>query len=160
MADLKWAEARALELIAEHVPGTEFGWSGDRTAHGKTYFRQFAGLVVYSKIMLSRHATRVVSEAEVEDTILHEIAHVLAVEVDRGHGSHWQSIAKRLGANPSPEADEASDLRALTAPWVGTCPNGHESPYRYFRKPKRTMSCSKCQPTFNPDFLITYTRVK
>ena len=39
------------------------------------------------------------SEAEIKDTILHEIAHALAGPEAR-HGPAWKAIAKRIGATP------------------------------------------------------------
>ena len=39
------------------------------------------------------------SEAEIKDTILHEIAHALAGPEAR-HGPKWKAIAKRIGATP------------------------------------------------------------
>ena len=39
------------------------------------------------------------SEAEIRDTILHEIAHALAGPEAR-HGPQWKAIAKRIGATP------------------------------------------------------------
>ncbi len=42
------------------------------------------------------------SESQLRDTLLHEMAHVEAwlVHGDRGHGSHWRRIARRLGCVP------------------------------------------------------------
>ena len=41
-------------------------------------------------------------EKEIEDTILHEIAHALAWTYDRfkGHGKIWKDWARKVGANP------------------------------------------------------------
>ena len=39
------------------------------------------------------------SEAEIRDTILHEIAHALAGPEAR-HGARWKAIARRIGATP------------------------------------------------------------
>ena len=39
------------------------------------------------------------SEAEIRDTILHEIAHALAGPEAR-HGARWKAIARRIDATP------------------------------------------------------------
>ena len=53
-------------------------------------------------IALSSWYVKENNEAEIEDTILHEIAHALAWINDRftGHGKIWKDWARRIGANP------------------------------------------------------------
>jgi len=64
---------------------------------------------------------------EVEDTILHEIAHALAGAA-AGHGPHWQAWCRTIGCRPERCAgEEAAALQKKTAPpapvpsWRGTC---------------------------------------
>lgn len=54
------------------------------------------------KITLSKWYAELNEESEVEDTILHEIAHALAWINDRftGHGKIWKDWAIRVGATP------------------------------------------------------------
>ncbi|NCO56975.1 MAG: hypothetical protein COW73_10370 [Nitrospirae bacterium CG18_big_fil_WC_8_21_14_2_50_70_55] len=55
------------------------------------------------RITVSRHLAALNSEAEVVETILHEIAHALAFMEhggDCGHGPRWRAIAQRIGARP------------------------------------------------------------
>ena len=54
------------------------------------------------KITLSKWYAELNKEKEIEDTILHEIAHALAWINDkcRGHGKIWKRWAKKVGANP------------------------------------------------------------
>jgi predicted SprT family Zn-dependent metalloprotease len=68
-----------------------FAWIDHKTTYGMCHYRK-------REIQLSRVLTEVVSEAEVEDTILHEIAHALTPGC--GHGRMWKMMARALGANP------------------------------------------------------------
>ena len=55
------------------------------------------------RITVSRHLAALNSYEEVLDTILHEIAHALALiehGEDCGHDPRWQAIARRIGARP------------------------------------------------------------
>lgn len=49
-----------------------------------------------------------ISRAQRMDTIAHEVAHILAAEIDgaRGHGPMWQMWAMKLNADPSTYADD------------------------------------------------------
>lgn len=110
-------------------------------------------------IRLSRPMTQAGTSEQVMDTIRHEVAHALA-GFQAGHGREWKIIAMRLGANPQASTTDAPNLREEAAPWVGTCPNGHEVKHRYWRKPRSTRSCGECCPgKFNPDLILTYRRV-
>lgn len=51
------------------------------------------------EITLSRHFVTLNDSAEIEATVLHEIAHALAGP-HAGHGKRWQQIAHRIGAPP------------------------------------------------------------
>jgi len=55
------------------------------------------------RITVSRHLAALNSDEEVLDTILHEIAHALALiehGQDCGHDGRWREIATRIGARP------------------------------------------------------------
>jgi len=56
-------------------------------------------------IALSRHLVRLNDEAEVRDTILHEIAHALA-GIEHGHDAVWQAVCRKIGAKPNRIADQ------------------------------------------------------
>ena len=60
-------------------------------------------------------------EGEVLDTLLHEIAHVLAPH-DHGHGPQWQTAAKRIGADPTPYYSEKMVACAPPPPYQIICP--------------------------------------
>lgn len=50
-------------------------------------------------IEFSKHWIEVLEDAEIKDTILHEIAHALTPE-DKGHGDAWKATCRRIGARP------------------------------------------------------------
>ena len=52
------------------------------------------------------------SDAEIRDTILHEIAHALAGPEAR-HGPEWKATARRIGATPARTSTNAGDVVGL-----------------------------------------------
>ncbi len=84
-----------------------------------------AGVCRYSRrqIGISAPLTTLHDEAEVLDTILHEIAHAL-VGPHHGHDAVWRAKAREIGSSGrqyvSPEAPR------VPKDWVGRCPVGHE----------------------------------
>jgi predicted SprT family Zn-dependent metalloprotease len=152
--DLKALEIEARDLMNQHgLQDWKFEWSNNKT--GAAGYTNFTSKV----ITLSKPHAQVHSAAEVDDTIRHEIAHALA-GFHAGHGYQWQVLARQLGAKPEATmSPEGPSLRETLAPWVGRCPAGHESEYRYFRKPKTRRSCSVCHPgRFSADHILTYTK--
>jgi predicted SprT family Zn-dependent metalloprotease len=152
------AKQLAEDLMAKHLDNPEmwtFDWERSVTAHGATYY-------VQRKIKMSRVVTEAETEDNVRDTILHEIAHANVWDrtSTHGHTPVWKREARRLGAVPTLEGSGASvDIRAEKAPWVGHCPTGHTTRYRYWRKPRATRSCGDCSPgRFSPAHIITYTK--
>ena len=110
--DYMKAVKRARELMNEH--GLE-EWHL-KLSHGK---RRLGSCVYDTRtINLSRHLIRLNTEAEVEDVILHEVAHALAGP-RAGHGRAWKVEAARIGARPRRCAGPT--VRAPKGRWVGTC---------------------------------------
>jgi predicted SprT family Zn-dependent metalloprotease len=111
--------------------GWSAGWDRARLRFGACWPKR-------KQITLSRVLTELNDEAQVRDTVLHELAHALAFERYgrvRSHGPEWKAIAQSLGASP----------RACSA--TGLLPKGryalvHRTTgevYRtYQRKPRRT----------------------
>jgi SprT protein len=146
------AEHLARTLMAQHLDaGWRFEWDNAKQRLGACHF-------IAKKITLSLPNTLRSDERSVRDTVLHEVAHAIAGP-GAGHGRDWKRVAVRLGANPSASTSDGPDLRAETAPWVGTCPAGHVSPKRYFRKPRANYSCSQCAPVWKAENVITYRKV-
>ena len=148
MASSTWVEQRAHELFALHRLDSRWSFSFD---HAKTRFGQCDHRRL--RITLSRYLCNQGSDDDVEQVLLHEIAHAL-VGARAGHGALWLAQARNLGyrGGRTHSADPASEH----ANWLGLCPNGHE--VLRFRKPSRAMSCAKCEKRFNPDHIITWSK--
>jgi hypothetical protein len=102
------------------------------------------------RITLSAPLIRLNERAEVRDVIWHEIAH--ATTADEGHGRLWQAQARKLGCRPERCYRE---VRQPPPPLVGTCPacGAESTAYR-----RRRVSCGRCDATFNPAYLLVWTR--
>lgn len=89
-------------------------------------------------IALSAPLTLLNDEAQVRDTILHEIAHALA-GVKAGHGWKWKMIARSIGAKP--ERCESGEVAQPKGKYVLTCKNcGIQQPvYRVTKSIKQLM---------------------
>lgn len=113
-----------------------------------------AGLCRYDRrmISLSRYLTRLHQPPEVQDTILHEIAHAL-VGPAHGHDAVWRAQARRLGS--SAERCVPVDRPRVAGDWWGACPAGHTTSAH--RRPVRVKSCSRCSRTFSLTAIFTWT---
>jgi predicted SprT family Zn-dependent metalloprotease len=105
-------------------------------------------------ITLSRHFVQLNSEAEVRDTILHEIAHAW-VGAAAGHGVHWQRAAMQLGARPERCATNVDmpegGVEGVCAPDCTVRHTRHRMP------PKRLANAYQCNRCYTP---VTWVRVK
>jgi len=94
-------------------------------------------------------------EKEVENTILHEVAHAL-VGCRWGHCAAWAGMAAKLGARPE-ACWKASDGIRCRYRWEALCPGCKEVRDRRMRPPPRIQSCSKCSGgKFNPEFRLQW----
>jgi predicted SprT family Zn-dependent metalloprotease len=106
--DLYAAQHLALDLMQQHgllQSGWRFRWSSGTQRFGSAHVAKrrnpaTGSIEVRRTIRLSRHMTRLNSEAEVRDTILHEIAHA-HVGVEHGHDAAWRSMCVKIGAKPA-----------------------------------------------------------
>jgi predicted SprT family Zn-dependent metalloprotease len=133
------AELLAKQLMLKHgltVDGWSFVWDGARRRFGVCKHDR-------KQIGLSRPLTSLNTEAEVKNTILHEIAHALAVR-GHGHDSHWKAICCRIGARP--ERCYGSDKVAKVAgAWVATCPGCNKEWHRHkVLSGRRRYACPDC----------------
>ena len=104
------------------------------------------------QISISEPVTRLHDEAEVRDTLLHEIAHAL-VGPQHGHDGVWRAKALEIGC--SGERCVSADAPQVPGDWVGRCPAGHEQ--MRHRAPTRVRSCGRCSRSFDPRHLFTWT---
>lgn len=138
--DLEDAWTLAQRLMREHgLVGWRFEFDRAKRRAGICRHQQRV-------IGLSGPITRLHPEAEVRDTILHEIAHALAGP-RAGHGPRWVATARRIGC--SGERCVSEDVPQLTGAWVGVCPRGHEVDRH--RRPERVLLCGRCRNAANPD---------
>lgn len=106
--------------------------SNSRTFLGRCWYKPRC------QIELSRHHILADTDAEITDTILHEIAHAITgYEKGNAHGAQWKSAAKRVGATPK-RCSENSVVQP--------------------RKRMYTISCAKClythQQAQRPKYLV------
>ncbi len=80
-----------------------------------------AGVCDYRKkqISLSRLFLRKATEAEIRDTILHEIAHALA-GYKHGHDAVWRKIAREIGCS----GRRCHEVEFSLPRWIMLCPKG------------------------------------
>ncbi len=131
--ELAAAQALAEDLLVHHgLRSWTFRFDRAKTRAGACRGRDRV-------ISLSMHVTRLHDEAEVRDTILHEIAHALAGP-SHGHDDVWKEIALSIGGSGlrcvSPDAPR------VEGPWQGRCPGGHT--VTRHRAPTRVLLCRRC----------------
>lgn len=121
--ELHIAKDIAEDLLAEHGL---YNWAV-RFDNAK----RRAGMCSYGDkvISLSRLLTKERTDAEVMNTITHEVAHALTQ--GHGHGRVWQRKHRELGGDG--QTCTQTKFVDKSAPWVGRC--GHGKEYTRYRKP-------------------------
>ena len=102
------------------------------------------GCCNYNKklITVSKHFLRgpTCTEGKIRNTVLHEIAHVLAGS-SQGHNNKWKNIALKIGC----DAKVCASMDLPDAKWLMICPKNCFK-VGYFRKPKiENKLCAKCK---------------
>lgn len=145
MSDLHELRGRAERLLAQHLgPSWSFSYDTAKLRAGKCDYTR-------RQISLSRYLAARHSDAENEQTLLHEIAHALAGPA-AGHGDAWLRIARQLGYTGGRTHD--GEVAREYARWVGICPAGHE--IVRFRRPTKPVSCGKCSRRFDRRNLVRW----
>jgi predicted SprT family Zn-dependent metalloprotease len=85
------------------------------------------------------YATRV-EEKELNNTVLHEIAHMIAGQ-GAGHGPKWKQIAKEIGC----DGKVYHSFKWKLEPFVAKCPKGHYSKPATIIRWKTPLTCRRCQ---------------
>lgn len=87
-------------MNTHNVGELNFGFNNRKNSVGICRFRN----KVPFAIEISNVFAPYLSDEEIKDTILHEIAHALAGR-EANHDHKWKAIAKSIGANPSRTAE-------------------------------------------------------
>ncbi|MGN0064780.1 MAG: SprT-like domain-containing protein [Nocardioides sp.] len=135
--DLDDARRLAVDEMTRHgLRGWTFAYDRAKRRAGATHFAD-------RRITLSRELTGLHDEAEVRQTVLHEIAHAL-VGPRHGHDATWRATALRIGSNG--QRCLARDTPTVSGAWVGVCPAGHQTDAH--RRPVRVKACRQCTGEF------------
>jgi predicted SprT family Zn-dependent metalloprotease len=155
--ELRHAEALAVKLMAQHGlcadPTWDYskraGWAGSNPKSWKfewdNAYRRFGVCKHWQRIIgMSKKLVAINGEAEVTDTILHEIAHALAPS-GANHGEEWKAICRRIGARPV-ACYSSTEVATVVAKFEGRCPTCNRL-YTKFKRPSsgRTYKC-RCNP--------------
>jgi len=156
--ELAQAEQLARDLMKQHGltrQGWRFAWSRGKRQLGAAVIRKSndprtGRNTTIKTIRLSHHLVQLNDEAEVRDTILHEIAHALA-GLDNGHNAEWKAMCRRIGAKPQRLAGEHVVVPPRRpAPYHIVCGSCGQSLTPRHRKihPKRLAAayCRSCGP--------------
>lgn len=145
---LQWAEHLALDLMNAHglfKEGWSLSWDSAVKRFGST---RWMGGRPY-KITLSRPLIPLCTREEIQDIILHEIAHALTgLERGDAHGAKWKQTALRIGAKPNRCMSTAD--KQMPAKYILRCRNcGHE--WRRHKRSKHmgTSACTLCCRKYN-----------
>jgi predicted SprT family Zn-dependent metalloprotease len=143
---LEQARKLAEDLMRLHKlsPSWSFVFDRSRVRFGKCDYGQ-------RRISLSRHLAQLNSEAEVRDTILHEIAHALAPR-GAGHGPAWKLLARSIGCTG--QRCYGQDVLRPAPKYKGTCPSCRRVIYRHRRT---VIACGKCAPAFDPRYVFIWS---
>jgi predicted SprT family Zn-dependent metalloprotease len=129
---LAWTRRRAVELIGQHLDRWSFDFDHARARVGCCHYAD-------RRITLSRHLVPQLTAADVDQAVLHEIAHALAGP-QVGHGPRWRTLAAGLGYTG--RRTMAVPETRQEARWLACCPHGHE--YRRHRRPSGQAYCRPC----------------
>ena len=108
---------------------------------GFDFSRSRAGVCHHSdkKILLSVSFCHKASRGEIEDTILHEIAHAL-VGPGHNHNDVWQAKANEIGCS----AQRCHTVTHTPSRWFGTCPCGNQWTRQKLTRRTREGICIRC----------------
>lgn len=100
------------------------------------------GMCSYTKktIYVSSYFLALTPDKEIQDTVLHEIAHALAGPKAK-HGPDWKKVAKEVGARP--QRTSVGAISSATPKYSGACMKGHTF-VRNRKSPTATYYCPKC----------------
>jgi len=138
--NLNEAEKLAIYLMRAwgiRQTGWKFKYDGAKRRFGSCHYGT-------KTITLSRHLTQLNSRDEVEDTILHEIAHALAP--GDHHGQAWKAACIKVGAKPVRCYE--NDVASPEPNYHGICPACGQVRCRRYRLRWETRNSIICKPCY------------
>lgn len=139
------ANGRTYKLSAKQI-GYRFEFNNRKRAFGVCNYAK--KVICLSLPLCNENLDRI--HTNIRNTILHEIAHALSVQIHgmsgRGHGANWKSIAKQIGCNGERCFDGSVNRPASKYTLVcDTC--GTKTPQH--RKSRLLYACTKCCKAHN-----------
>ena len=123
--------ARAASLLAQHrLGGWSFAFDGAKRRGGACHFGR-------RQITMAAGFAATADEAEIEDTLLHEIAHALVGRWHQ-HDAVWQAKAREIGCS----ARRCHDVTFSEPTLIARCVNGCFAIGRH--RSRRNMRCRRC----------------
>lgn len=139
---LTTAEKLANDLLNEHgLHDWTFEFDRAKRRFGYCSYKR-------KTISLSKHLVALNSEADVRDTILHEIAHAL-VGSNNGHNYKWRSMCITVGAKPE-RCYVDDEVVKPKHNYEGVCPNcGYTITRMRLKTAARDLACNLCCDKYN-----------
>ncbi len=129
--DLIEAEQLAKKLINQHCPEYTFRFDRSKKRFGCCF-------LIKKEITLSKYLAELNTYEDVEQCILHEIAHAL-VPFGENHGKLWKQKARAIGFNGT----RTHTAKMPEPKYIYKCPHcGAE--YKQMRKSTRQFNCGVC----------------
>lgn len=138
--NLTAAQSLAASLLHKHgLQDWTFAFNRRKRAFGLC---DYSTRTIYLSVVL----TELNGEAEVQDTLLHEIAHALAGP-KAGHGPVWQEVARAVGAKAK-RCYSAEEVRQPPSRYLLVCSSCQASTPRH-RRPTKVYACRSCCDRYN-----------
>lgn len=137
LMEVDWVFAEKTVNLSKR--GWTIGWNNRKKALGVC--RSSQKRIEISKYLLNNNLDK---PNVWEDTIRHEIAHAIEVELRRfsDHGRIWKRICRVTGANPTRVCDNPLNM-GDSHKFELVCPSCNYTS-KYFRKPKANKACGDC----------------
>jgi predicted SprT family Zn-dependent metalloprotease len=145
--DLNEIEDKVKELFTKHglyELGWKFKWDNSTKRTGLCNYTT-------KTISLSKKISPQRNEADITNTILHEIAHVLA-GFDNHHNDIWRETAISIGC----DGNRCSYDVDVKYTYKGLCPACSKV---HWRNNIKNASCSSCDDKFNPEYILVWEKM-